>query len=201
MNGPSWILAFAVLALSAGCDRATTQQKVEPPQVVSAPPPLAAPQLDMTTPDRALKSYWAYVDWDLDRQAESSKQFLNSADYAERREVHEKVAVRAIVDDHKGTPLREIYQREILSATVETESRAVIAATIKNVTPLPQGMTLEPLDRKKRDDGQRFRYVMEREGSNWKVAEIWAYESFLSRFERRSPSRIQLLPIYVHEGY
>ena len=41
------------------------------------------------------------------------------------------------------------YNREIVTANVETESRAVVMATIKNVTPLAAGVQLDAKDQER----------------------------------------------------
>jgi len=93
-------------------------------------------------------------------------------------------ADRSETDDTK-------LQRDIDSVKQETDSRAVALVRIKNVTPIPDGVKPFPREFKEHEGGVMFRYILEKEGTNWKVAEVWInYDIFGWRkyTEKRTPS-------------
>jgi len=74
---------------------------------------------------------------------------------------------------------REDKQRDIESVKQETESRAVALVRIRNVSPIPEGAKPDSWQIKLRERGQMFRYVIEKEGPDWKIAEVWENDEHL----------------------
>lgn len=181
---------IVVALMLSGCDsKQTAEYKLQP-----------LPVADVSTPDRALKSYWAQVDWltatdhalkTHNRAGEAFKDGINALS---------KVVFPPLVGEaNKQYPLYT-YGREITEAKVETESRAVVMVKIRNTTPLPAGTVLTAEDSKRREEGDPFKYVLEKHQDAWKVAEIWRWASWNSNFEKVQPITTDSPPIYVSFG-
>ena len=73
----------------------------------------------------------------------------------------------------------DAYSRDIQEVKAESETRAVVFATIKNVTPIPQGAEPDESDKKYRADGFRFKYVLEKTSDGWKIAQVFKYRDYM----------------------
>ena len=80
--------------------------------------------------------------------------------------------------DGEGNRTFETFARDILEVKVESESRAVVVAVIKNTTPIPAGAEMTKYDEERRRDGERYRYILQRDSGSWRVAEIWEWETY-----------------------
>lgn len=157
------------------------------------------PTADTSTPDRALKSYWALLDWTNANSHAVRKINRQSKDYKEGAAALKQLAVPRIAGENEEeyeAPLY-VYSREIMTANVETESRAVVMATIKNVTPLPAGVQLDAQAQERREKGSPYKYVLEKDNTGWKVAEVWEAGSYPFRMQ---PSDSGLHPVWVGFG-
>lgn len=134
--------------------------------------------IDASTPDRALKSYWAVRDAVRSRKREIFDRAALPAMVA-AEEVMESVATGDLRDAFAEKAARKFnFARDITDVKVESESRAVILAVIRNTTPVPAGASMTRFDEERRRDGQRYKYVLEKAVAGWKVAEIWEWESY-----------------------
>lgn len=132
--------------------------------------------VDMTTPDRAIKSHWRINDLDLDQWTTPDSTLpivrtLNS-NVEKWKSARLKVLSGLALVSAKRDHVPETYSREILEVKQETESRAVVLARVKNITPIPPGAELTDFDKKRRRDGEVYRYIFEREGDGWKLVQI-----------------------------
>jgi len=100
-----------------------------------------APVIDLSTPDHALKSYWAQKEWlasihepEIDRSVERAR--------SRQRDNMMKVTTGETAEyysEFKSSP-PEQFHREILSVKQETDSRAVALVRVINITPVPSGV-------------------------------------------------------------
>ena len=135
--------------------------------------------LDLSTPDKALKSYWAVRDSVRSKQVElftQNKEVYQSA-AAQMSEVADGVLAKSFSFDI--SPL-EIFSRDLLDVKVESESRAVIIAVIKNSTPIPAGAEMSEFDEERRRDGERYRYILEKNQTGWRASEVWEWSTYPS---------------------
>jgi hypothetical protein len=110
-----------------------------------------APAIDLSTPDRALKSYWAQKDWlqavaRLELEPVMKRNTLLYRDNmptVTMGEVSEYFSTASVQEDER-------FHREIISVKQETDSRAIVLAKITNITPIPSGAepTKEELESK-----------------------------------------------------
>ena len=156
-------------------------------------------QVDLATPDKALKSYWAVRDAVRKKHEKLvdgwKKDFLAAADQLS------SVAHSAVFEFKDGLGF-ETFSRDIIDVKIESESRAVVVAVIKNTTPIPAGAEPSKFDEERRRDGQRYKYVLEKGQTGWRVAEIWEWRTYPSPdWSRNRPDDGKpLTPSLTHDG-
>lgn len=167
------LLFISAVVLLSSCSK----DSPTPPVVNAAKVDDTAVQIDVTTPDRAIKSYWALRDAIRAQQVELYRQALPGYRANETR-------LASVVDSVVGASIArreavlETFSRDIVDVKVESESRAVIVAVIKNSTPIPTGGEMSTFIEQRRRDGERYKYVLEKSNDGWRVAEIWAWETY-----------------------
>lgn len=135
--------------------------------------------LDLATPDKALKSYWAVRDSVRAKQVEifsQNKDRFQSAE-AQMSAVADGAVAKSFSFDI--TPI-DTFSRDLIDVKVESESRAVIVVVIKNSTPIPAGAEISKFDEELRRDGERYRYILEKNQTGWRVSEIWEWSTYPS---------------------
>ncbi|WKL15960.1 hypothetical protein QYQ99_27240 [Comamonas testosteroni] len=162
----------------------------------------APPVIDISSPDKALKSYWAVVDWKRQLTARQHKDILQSKQTKLMDETYSKVTSPEISSRQRNHEV-QTFDREIAEAKVETETRAVIHAVIKNSTPIPEGAEVTKSDRDRREQGNRFRYVLERGQDGWRVSEVWEYSLYHdNKWRKEYPSSTTpTVSVFVFGGY
>ena len=165
-----------------GCDREYSVGTTAPSSQISAANSI--PQLDSSTPDRALKSYWAVKDFlnALDGQREVELCAGREKDFARLGKDVTTVMGWDVLTWHINWAKQQCssprYGRQIEDVKTETESRAVAIATITDTREL-EGV--EP------DEGEQFKYVLEKEGANWRVTQVFQYDKFELRGTKWRP--------------
>lgn len=131
------------------------------------------PKPDLSTPERALRSYWALKDWYFEAG--------RRADEEVERRLPEPIEVYGAVSTGEARAywsepwprLQDKRQRDIEAIMQEAESRAVALVRVRNVTPIPPGVHGSPQEVERREAGVMFRFLLEREGGEWKISQIW----------------------------
>ena len=161
---------------------------------------LPKPSVDQSTPDRALKSYFAIKDYLDARQYELDRDERGEA--LQRWADFKPLVTRDIWRDlsSPGSPPNR-FSRDLKEVKVESESRAVIIVTIRNTTPIPAGAVPDKYDEKRRSEGELYRYIMEKQGADWQVAEVWNWEDYKNDWVKRFPSDgLPHVPSLTYEG-
>ena len=165
-NKMKWVLAALIAAsVVAGCSRTNSQSD------------LPAPKFDISTADRALKTYWALRDWTRQRARDrgAAPEAVRKLQYEEAQ--MNRVLTGSLASDPKNIASAaiqiELFSREIIEVTNQTASRAIIIANIKNVTPVPPDMQPEPFQLEERKNGKLLKYVLEKVDDGWRVARIY----------------------------
>jgi hypothetical protein len=143
----------------------------------------AQPEVDLRTPEAAVRSYWRMQDA-LDSIAASIVTGPAERDpfAAVRRSYEQTVAGRA--RDVLASPfVRQTYAREVEAVDMAGPSRALVTAGIRNTTPLPDGAALTIEQQELRAEGQQFRYVLEREGDAWRITQIQLWDDLGSGWQ------------------
>jgi hypothetical protein len=183
----SYLLLLLPVALvsSCGSDRGEiAQQRVASTAAVRTE--TVAVTIDLSTPDRALRSYWKAKD-DLRRKE-------HAVWFKARRQHSFDLGTLLTADAQTNyehlqkadTPVTE-YNRDIIDVKQETESRAVIIAHVKNATPFPPGAVLTEKNEKRRAEGERIRYVLEKTSAGWKVSQAYRFSEYRSKYENKDP--------------
>lgn len=189
------LAAITILCLSA-CDKAN-----DTPVEVSneAERRIAEVPLDLSSPDKALKSYWATRDEvrrAIDRQSNQETAFGS-----EIKALLLKVGAPEIFNfDHKA--VHETFSRDIEDVDVQSETRAVVVVRIKNITPIPAGAEVDEYDSKARENGERYRYVLEKTPAGWRVAEMWTWSVYpTEEWKKNRPTDGKpSVPTFTYEG-
>jgi hypothetical protein len=158
----------------AGCSKGSDAPQSSKPE---------APQLDLSTPDRALKSYWAQKDW-LKALGRLEQEPISKRLIARQKENMPKVTTGEVADSFASETyffMFDDYRREILSVKQETDSRAVALVKITNITPIPKGVEATTKEIEEREKGEDFHYTLEREGKEWRVAQVVRLDKFTGR--------------------
>lgn len=147
-------------------------EKPEKPIYEFTPP---APNL--SSPDNAVKSWWALTD------------AIARASYEEcKKEDVQATAIQAARRSLAAGSTKEFFQkardcrledfeRTIERASVETDTRAVVMTNIKNVTQLPAGSSLSKYAKDNVEKGLGYKYVLTRESDKWYIEEVYSYSS------------------------
>lgn len=144
-----------------------------------APEVVRPVQTDMTTPDKALKSFWAVRDAVRKTQADLFAKHLE--EYRASQGQINAVAAGALAKTFAAeVDVPETFSRDIVDVKVESESRAVIVASIKNTSAIAAGAEPSKYEEERRRDGDRYKYVLERDQTGWRVAEIWEWRAYPS---------------------
>lgn len=190
------VLAASAFGLAACDKQATDAAPTKQTADIQAPP-----VMDASTPDRAVKSWWAMRDWAAASWRKNLRVYTASTEYETTRKMMDAVGAKGIFESEarfSAGQTAEEFGRSILQATVETESRAVVLAEIKNTTPLPKDADLDKYGTEAREIGVRVRYVLEKEGAVWKVAEVWEWRKYENAFGKVLPNNSKHYPVYVN---
>jgi hypothetical protein len=77
------------------------------------------------------------------------------------------------------------FERKIEKVEIESDTRAVVNAVIRNSAPPEPGAVLDDSDRAAKEAGERYRYTLERKGTadSWKISSIENYPSYARKWE------------------
>jgi hypothetical protein len=184
------IMCAAVLVALGGCGRIGGAEPAPPPTVeqpdlsplLARLVELKAAAVDRSTPQLALQAWWSRGDA-LDANACDWNR-ANTEGAKARQLAAERLAVtsEALTGDalaRTGEAADNACISRALSREVEQEridgAQAVISVRIKNVTPIPEGVTLDRFPMQWRDEGGLYRYTLNNVEGEWKIAKIERY--------------------------
>jgi hypothetical protein len=137
--------------------------------------------VDLTSPDRAIRTYWRLQDIETRASAIMSRLLLDESTGLRspgtpwRRIDSLRTAVlggEALAERQQPPDtMQTTFAREIVEVKQETETRAIVIAKLRNTTPIKPGVVVDESDAKRRRDGDEVRYVLEKDASGWKVAQ------------------------------
>lgn len=173
-------LGMSLLAAAiAGCTPSSSQQAA--PQSTASAPSVAAKKVDVviqtTSPDLAVKSWWGLFDaWEQDQynaciaNAGRTSRVYTDAAAISTGEMLVKLSEPRVCE-------LETYSRDIDSVNAESETRAIVLATVRITTPIPPGATV---NQDLRRAGEKFRYVVEKTEGKWKLAMVYRRDALAS---------------------
>ena len=162
-------LALALIACQQEKPKATTQAATKPT--------FTAPSVDIATPDKAVKSWWALVDARASFKHQECTQAPN-AEQAALRQAQLRLSTGAVKSYLQQDPNCTLYtyDRRIDRVDMETESRALVVATIKNITRPKEGQSIAGNYAEGGTVGAEYRYVLSLEDDGWRVDDIFQYD-------------------------
>ncbi|MEF9965272.1 MAG: hypothetical protein RR779_12955 [Comamonas sp.] len=175
---------FACLPLALALSACQEDKPTTTTQAASKPT-FTAPSVDISTPDKAVKSWWAVVDSKFNFHYEECR-LAASAEQTALLQAQLRVAtgaVKSYMQQDKECTLFT-YDRRIDRVDMETESRALVVATIKNNTHPKAGQSISKLTVEAATVGVEYRYVLSREDDGWRVEDIYQYDDMLKLMGR-----------------
>ncbi|HCN45043.1 MAG TPA: hypothetical protein DIT18_04775 [Pseudomonas sp.] len=158
-------------------------------------------KVSAVSPDMAVKSWWALKDAAIKLDNALCLELVKSR--ARLEEKTKQIAGDSIEYGMTCSDGAESYERTIESVDVQSDTRAIVTASIKNVTPADPGASTDSSEQANKKKGSAFKYVLERQDSSseWKVSKV-SYMAFYSRswddaFKKKEPYN----HIYVNERY
>jgi hypothetical protein len=132
--------------------------------------------LDTVSPDAAVKSWWQVRDLSLTHDYDHCKTLdTKTPRHLEMDGFYAKVTDGIVLKRLTVSTYvcrKESFSREILNVKMESETRAVVLAQIKNTTPLLPNSVLEDIQKIERFEGSKYKYVVERKNNIWKISGI-----------------------------
>lgn len=160
--------------------------------------------IDLKSPDNAVKSVWVVLDENLrldKKMCEDIGDFRTKL-IEEMLQNVKQVSNGAMLEYYKKNAHKcnySTYSKEILEVKLESETRAIVFAKIKNITPIPEGYKLDVDELKSRDIGEKYKYLLEKDSQGWKVvqaftlseyAEKSGIDTWYTNYENKIESRI-----------
>lgn len=192
-------LALAVLAgiVLVGC----LDRGADNPALSSALKQAADLKVSAVSPDMTVKSWWGLKDAAIKLDDELCRELVKSR--AKLEEKTKEIAGDSIEYTMTCSDVSESYERTIESVDVQSDTRAIVTASIKNVTPPDPGASTDSSEQANKRKGSVFKYLLERQdaSSGWKITKV-THMAFYSRswddvFKKKEPYN----HVYVNERY
>lgn len=147
-------------------------------------------RIENNSPDKAVKSWWLLRDLVAEESFErcqlESSQGAKSGASKFLPEITDGVALKRLTDKDREC-VQSVLIREIKSVQVESETRAIVIANIKEATPIHAGVVPDESDVKRRADGYSYKYLLEKNSSGWKIAQIYEQAIYSANGDPWSP--------------
>jgi hypothetical protein len=141
-------------------------------QAQTAPAAQLSSTADRSTPERALRSYWRVMDVQDSLVAEDASNPPPGSRWLLAEDAYRSHLTGPALASYGRTRVRNRYSRQILGVERESPTRVLIRARIRNVTPIPPGAVPTEFALEARNKGEEFRYIFEKVGQEWKLAQI-----------------------------
>lgn len=124
------------------------------------------------TPDMAIKSWWSLKDANL--RLSKALCFDNSKARAEVFTKLRSLAGRDIAVEQDCNLMSETYSRSIESVDIQSETMAIVTATIRNTTPPDDGAPFGSEEKAAKEKGSIYKYTLERSDakSGWVIGKM-----------------------------
>lgn len=162
----------------------------------------SAPQApNFSTPENALRSYWATKDWYSINRRPSVLEKTSTDQALFLRKMAEVTTgeTQKYFSSWQPSPPDKV-SRTIKSTSEESPSRVAIVVNLKNTTPIPAGAAPSKSEMSVREAGQDYKYVIDKRNDTWKVSEVWrlglpgipsrAYQAYVMSPTPRFPSSV-----------
>lgn len=180
MNKRILISIISVSFLILGCEKEKLEKsEAEIKQISSQTVELDdSYSVDIKSPDNALKSWWKFLDSELKFNYQLCQQNYPAAkDKKEKIHNHiKKMADGLMLQEYTPEVYEcelETYAREIIEVKSESETRATAIAVIKNTTPPEANAKQDLKDMQRRENGVKFKYILEKDSEGWKITQVY----------------------------
>ncbi len=173
------VLATVVAVFISGCFEGDPADKSLSQAVKS----LVDSEYPDNSPDAAVKSWWRLKDSGIRLTAEICKRNQSIASpYTKKLS---ELSTGAIYNERSCPESPITFDRQITKVDVQSDTRAVVTAQIRNTTPPDQGASLDSGDKRTKEAGEPLQYVLERKDSNsgWKIAQVSRYRAYTQSWE------------------
>ncbi|MFJ4397478.1 hypothetical protein [Pseudomonas sp. NPDC089396] len=158
-------------------------------------------KINAESPDMAVKSWWRLRDAEIALDNELCQYGLKRA-----KNYSQKVSELSTEEIFTGPRCPKsvmTFDRKITNVEVQSDTRAVVTAQITNTTAPEDGASLDYDDRKAKEQGDPFRYVLEREGKEgkWKISQVLNMPSYARKWEEVFKQPAPLNNRWVYENY
>ena len=150
---------------------------------------------NLSSPDNALKTWWRYLDSKFETQNQIC---LNIVQKIQVNDRYSDIGTGEVIEslkENKITCPKTVYSREITEIKVETETRAIALAHIKNNTPSTVAPSSKELEW--RAQGERYKYVIEKVGAEWRIAQAYTYSSYKNEWVPQYTKSEESFPSFV----
>mgnify|MGYP001248661677 CR=1 FL=1 len=175
--------ATGYLAGASGEAGSTAKSQMPVASTASRSSSLKRPALDSSSPDNFIKSWWAYMDYNNAKRAALCLESAQGAKSVERRRLAREFVRQAVTpavearfptdQELAADCTLDTVAREISSVKVETETRAIVYATLHNTTPAPADIVATAFDLEMRKTGVDMKYVLEKADGKWRLAQVY----------------------------
>lgn len=189
------VLVVAVLALS-GCEK---PQEPKPPARMSAEQAVGNLSSAQNSPDVTVKSWWKAKDaWVKIAQAQCE----NSNDLMLSVQNNMEAIAGPEIMTSIDCASEETYERKIEDVQVQSETRALVVARVKNSTPPDPGAPTDSEDQRLKDTGTVIRYTLERSDAKagWKIVGASGKAGYSSTWDDILEKREPYNHKYVNTG-
>ncbi|MFJ4130879.1 hypothetical protein [Pseudomonas cyclaminis] len=167
------IVGVVAVGLSGCFDRPSTNEGVT--KALSA---VDAIEASNNSPDVTVKSWWRVKDASMSIRMEVCKNNLKlAAPYFEKLS---KLSSNELYSSDSCIRSPVSFDRQITKVEVQSETRALVTARIKNISPPEEGAVLDADDKKAKEAGEPFQYLLERKDaqSGWQITKIASFPSY-----------------------
>lgn len=196
------ILAITSLLSACGKNESPQQSTTVLSNVVK---PKTTLDINNSSPDNAVKSWWAYLDFQ-EKEVQEDCMRPEAGTVFKHPEYLSKVAQEELlkVTSPKAIPCElNTYARDIQEVKIESETRAIVFANIKNSTTIPVGAVVSDLEKKWRENGFKYKYLVEKGSLGWKVSQVYKFDEFKQKDDSRAWEKLYVysetrrVPAYV----
>ena len=161
-------LVIASTLMIGGCFEAKEPDK----GLAQATKNVETTEVSSNSPDVTVKSWWRVKDAGVVMYIEACKGYMRAeAPYLAKLA---ELSTPEIYNGRECPKIPDTYDRQITKVDVQSDTRAVVMARIRNTTPPDEGAALTEEEKSRKESGEAYQYVLERKdsSSDWKIAQV-----------------------------
>lgn len=144
------------------------------------------PALDQSTPQAALKSYWARLDWYGEQYVQGRAEPAAGAEQRLLDIMRPLITPGYLTSVRQRMPKGRHFLAHVGQVSIDGEGRASIEADISSDPPDATVLTPTPVELfEGESDGGHFRYRLVRSNGEWRIDELWRLD------DRAAPRRVR----------